>query len=63
MQFTKSGSNSASINQSGAFDLSPGESATVGQASLGRSGKVAAKLTVTFDGKRMICQTPGALEL
>lgn len=63
MQFMKSGSNSASINQSGAFDLRPGESATVGQASLGGSGKVDAKLTVTFDGTRMVCQTPGALDL
>jgi len=63
MKFSKTGSNSASINQSGAFDLAAGESTTVGQASLGRSGKVEAELTVVFDGTKMICRTPGALDL
>lgn len=63
MQFSKHGSSSASITQSGGFDLDAGESATLGQASLGGSGSVEAELTLRFDGTTMICRTDGVIEL
>ena len=56
MEFTKRGANSATIKQKGNFALDPGESAVLGQASLGGSGQVDAKLTLTIDGETLICR-------
>ena len=63
MKFAKSGANSASINQSGNFSVKAGETATLGQAGFGGNATVDAKLVVEFDGKRMTCATPDAIDL
>jgi len=63
MRFEKSGWNSATVRQSGSFDLNAGESATLGQATLGRSGDVDAELTLSIDGTHLVCRSAGVLDL
>lgn len=63
MSFAKIGSNSATINQSGTFSLSAGETTTVGQAGFGGSGNVDAELNVFFDGYKMTCSTADHIDL
>ena len=63
MNFTKRGANSASVKQSGAFRLKAGETATLGQASLGRSGNVSAELKLRINGEDLICRTDGTTDL
>jgi hypothetical protein len=62
MTFTKRGANSANVTQSGRFDLNAGETATLGQATLGR-GTVDAKLVLTIGGQDLVCATPGLTDL
>ena len=63
MKFAKTGSNSASIKQSGNFTVRAGETATLGQAGFGGSAPVEAKLVVEFDGHKMTCATDAAIDL
>lgn len=62
MTFEKTGRNSAHVKQMGGFDLYAGETATLGQATLGR-GDIEAKLTLVFDGMRIVCRTSDAIDI
>lgn len=63
MKIRKRGANSANVNQSGFFILTAGETATIGQATIGGAGRVDAKMTLMFDGAEMTCGTAGAHDL
>ncbi|KMW59007.1 hypothetical protein AIOL_003988 [Candidatus Rhodobacter oscarellae] len=63
MQFAKHGANTANVTQSGNFSVRAGDTAVLGQASMGRRAEVEATLTLRFDGIKMICATDPQFDL
>ncbi|EAR52030.1 hypothetical protein OG2516_13434 [Oceanicola granulosus HTCC2516] len=60
LDLVKTGGNSAQIQQGGGFTVAVGETARVGSAELsGSASDVSGTLTLTVDGRTMICPITG----
>ena len=55
ISFIASGANSASVKQTGTFDLDAGESTVLGRASFGKSADVDAQMTLSWGKERITC--------